>query len=217
MLGNQKNVFWEALLIAGVVFILGLLLGVFVESNRLNDINEYYAQSEISLMDMLALSKMTDMGNISCNKLIESNIKFADRIYEEARLLEKFEESGRISENFKLAHRKYDILRTILWTNLIKIDEECNKEFSTVVYLYEFDSEDLDKKAKQEVWSRILFNLKQESGKKIILVPIAVNSDLESLDSLISEFEISEFPVVIIDNEHIVRNLTSVEDLKKYL
>ena len=53
MLKNQKRVFWEALLVTFVVFIFGILLGISYESIRVSDINDYYAKSEISLMDIL--------------------------------------------------------------------------------------------------------------------------------------------------------------------
>jgi len=34
-LGNPKNAFWEAFLIAIVIFVLGLLLGIAYENNNL--------------------------------------------------------------------------------------------------------------------------------------------------------------------------------------
>ena len=51
------------------------------------------------------------------------------------------------------------------------------------IYLYEYETEDLIKKATNRVWSKILFDLKQEMKDKIILIPIAADSDLTSLNS----------------------------------
>jgi len=68
-------------------------------------------------------------------------------------------------------------LRTLLWINLIDIPDKCKKDVSVVVYLYEYKTEDLTEKATNRVWSKILFDLKQEMGNKIILIPIAVDSD----------------------------------------
>ena len=217
MLGNQKNVFWEALFLTVVIFIFGLLLGVAFEGRRLDKINEYYAKSEISLMDVLALNSLVDLGDSDCKELIFFNIQFADRVYEEAFLLEKYDGSGKIISNLKLAHKKYDLLRTFLWINSLKIIEKCEEDFSFVVYLYEYESEDLVTKATQNVWSNILFDLKKEKGDEIILIPIAVNSNLTSLNSLIEKFEISKFPVVILNNNYVLGELSSVKDIKKYL
>jgi len=131
--------------------------------------------------------------------------------------LEKYEESGKMSDSIKLAHRKYDLLRTFLWINTIKLKEKCQQNFSVIVYLYEYDPEELTKKATQIVWSRILFQLKQEKGNEIILIPIAINSDIESLDSLIEKYEFSDFPKIIIDNEYIISELSSIGEIKKHL
>lgn len=217
MLGNSKNVFWEALLLTGIVFFFGLLLGATFEGNRLDKINEYYAQSEISLMDVFALNNLFDLGNFSCEELISFNVEFANKVYEEASFLEKYDDSAKITDNLKITHKKYDVLRTFLWINSIKIMKECKKDFSLIVYLYEYEPEDLTKKATQNVWAKILFDLKQDKGDEIILIPIAVDTNLTSLNSLIKKFEISDFPAVIINNEYVIEQLSSVEDLKKYL
>ncbi len=214
---NKKNVFWQALILTSVIFIFGLLFGMFFESNRLEKINEYYAIAEISLMDILALNTIIDLNDANCDALFDANIEFADKIYEEALLLEKYEESGKMNDNMKLAHSKYDLLRTFLWINTIKLKEKCKQDFSVIVYLYEYDPDELTKKATQIVWSRILFDLKQEKGSEIILIPIATNSDIESLDSLIKEYNLSDSPNIIIDNKYVLSELNSIEDIKKYL
>lgn len=216
MLKSPKNVFWEALLITGVIFFFGILLGMAFENSRLDKINDYYTMSEISMMDVLALNDIMQLENISCDNLIQANIDFADRIYEEARLLEKYEGAGKISDEFKLAHKKYDLMRTFLWQNSIKTSDKCSG-FNSVVYLYEYESEDLGQKAVQNVWSKILMDLKEEVGGGILLIPIAVDSNLVSLNAMTRDFNISKYPVVIIDNKQVITELSKVDDLKDYL
>lgn len=196
---------------------MGLLVGVAFEASRVDEINEFYVQSELSLMDVFTMSNLVDVQGLGCDELIESNLVFADRVYEEARTLEKYDEASQLTEGIKLAHTKYDLLRTFLWINTIKIKEKCGEaDFSSVVYLYETEETDLAKKATQAVWSKVLFDLKQEKGNEIILIPIAINNDLVTLNSLISQFEIEESPVVIINEEHVITELSSVEDLREY-
>ena len=214
--GNTKHVFWEALLITIVVFFLGILIGVAYEGSNLDRINDYYTVSEISLMDILALNDLMQMENISCSNLIHSNLDFADRIYEEARLLEKYDSAGKVNDNLKLAHKKYDLMRTFLWTNSIRISNRC-PDLNTVVYLYEYETRDLAKKAIQNVWEKVLFDLKQEMGEEIILIPIAADSNLASLNVLLRKFNLSKYPVVIINNKDIIEEISTVDDLKTYL
>jgi hypothetical protein len=217
MFDNPKRAFLEAFLLAMVVFIIGLMIGVSFESSRLNTINEYYALSEISLMDSIALNRISDLKNVSCNESINYDIQFADKIYNEAQILEKYEDSGKITDSINAAHKRYDLLRTILWINVMKTREKCGSDFNEVIYLYNYNTNDLTEKAQQIVWSRILFDLKQKSGEKIVLIPIAVNNNIISLKSLLAGFKIDRYPAVIINDKDVLYNLTSATDIEKYL
>ena len=194
-----------------------MLIGAAFERNKLDEVEQYYAKSEVLFMDLYALNDRIDSQAETCGVLINTTIELADNIYEEAFLLEKYDNSGKITEGLRIVHRKYDMLRTLLWMNSIKISEKCKGDFNAVVYLYEYDSKDLAKKATQNVWGRLLFDLKQEKGNKILLIPIAVNSDLISLDALIEPFGIRKIPAVVIDETYVIEELSSVEDLKIYL
>lgn len=217
LLNNRKRVFWEALFLTVVVFFFGILIGVAYESAQSSRINVDYAVSEVSLMDAFALNSMINLNSADCKVLARANFEFADKIYSEAVLLEKYESSGKVTNEMRLIHRKYDILRTFLWINTIETIEKCGKNYSTVVYLYEYSSRDLTQKAEQTVWSKILGDLKEKEGDKVLLIPIATDSDLTSLDSLISEFNITSYPIVIIDEKYVITGLSSVEDLLKYI
>jgi hypothetical protein len=217
MLNNKKRVFWEALFLTVVVFLLGLLIGIAYESAKSTEINEYYAASEASLMDIFVLNSMLSLNSKDCEVLTKANIEFADKIYNEAVLLERYESAGKVTKEMEIIHKRYDLLRTFLWINNIKTFESCEKNYSTVVYLYEYNSKDLTQKARQNVWSKILSDLKQKEGNKILLIPIAADNDLTSLDSLIFKFNITNYPVVIINEKEVIYDLSSVEELDKYI
>jgi hypothetical protein len=214
--GNPKNVFWEALLLTVVVFVFGLFLGLALERSRVESLNEYYVNSEIALVDVLALNNIVSLQNSSCDNLISSNIAFADRVYNEAKILEKYDSAAKLDENVKLVHKRYDLLRTLLWTNSIIAREKCEGNFSTVVYLYERESEDLVKRATQNVWSKVLYDLKQKKGSSILLIPIAVDENLGSLDNLVKRYNVSKFPAVIV-NDNVIYDLKSVNELEEYM
>lgn len=216
ILENRKRVFWEALLLTVVVFFFGVLIGVAFESAKVSEINNYYVMSEISLMEVFVLNSMIDSNFTECSVLEDSNLKFADRVYNEAVLLEKYESSGKITENIRLAHKKYDILRTFLWINSMKTLDKCGNKYTNVVYLYEYFPEDLTQKAKQNVWSKILYDLKVSKGSQILLIPIAVDNNLVSLSSLVGRFNVTDYPVVIVNEKHLIYDLSSVKDFDQY-
>jgi len=217
MLQNKKRVFLEALLLTLLVFLLGMLVGVLFEEKRVDVIKEYYIQSEVSLMDIFALNNFANLKDVGCDNLRNSNVDFADRIYEEAKLLDRYEKSGRLTDDMNLQHKKYDVMRTFLWINTMKYNELCEeKRTHTIVYLYDYSTKDLSIKATNSVWSKILEDLKEKYGHDIILIPIAIDSNLVSLNSILENFEIEKYPALIVDNKYVIEELSSVEEIEEY-
>lgn len=214
-LKNKKHVFWQAFFLTLLFFSLGLVLGVYLEQLRSDDINIAFYQSETSLYDSFALSKLMDNSLISCDELTDASVNFADKIYEEAKELERFDRSNKLTDSIKTIHRKYDLLRTLLWMNLIEVKEECG-DINTVVYLYLYDVEDIETRSKQVVWGKILQDLKEEKGNEVILIPIAVDQGIISLDYLVNAYDIEDFPAVIFNEEIVLYEHKTVEELKEY-
>jgi hypothetical protein len=217
MLQNKRNVFWEALLMTVAIFIIGMMIGVSFEKNKINEINNYYSESDAVLMDILALQKITELGMLDCSLAAKANLDFADRVYAEADLMSQYDTTQKISDGMDVAHKKYDLLRTFLWINSMKSRQNCQNDFSVVVYLYEYKTEDLSQKAEQEVWSNVLVDLKEQKGGSVILIPIAVDTNVTSLGIMIDKFNITKYPAVIVNDKNIIYDLNSVNDLEKYL
>lgn len=217
---KTKLVFVEALILTIIVFSIGILFGIAFESNYSKKVEKNYFNSEIYLLDALALNELVDLNNQNCSSLVESNILFADKIYEEAGALEALEKAGKLTDNLELIHRRYDLLRTILWLSTMNVKEKCGEDFSIVVYVYEYKTDDLTKLAKQEVWEGILGTVKQEFGNKIILIPIAGNSDILTLEILLSQKGVNgveDLPVVIINNDRVLGEVSSIEQFRELL
>ncbi|MBI5803294.1 hypothetical protein HY448_01255 [Candidatus Pacearchaeota archaeon] len=216
MFENKKHVFWQAFFLTVLFFSLGLVLGVYFEQTRNDNTNMIFYQSETSLYDSFALGILSSNPTISCEGIELANIDFANSIYEEALSLEEFDESNKMTKSLKSIHRKYDLLRTLLWMNMISVKEKC-KDISTVVYLYEYNTDDIETRSKQIVWSRILQDLKEQKGDEIILIPIAVDQGIISLEHLIKPYGISKFPVVVVNEKTVLYEHQSVKELAELL
>lgn len=215
-LESKKHVFWQAFFLAMLFFFLGLTLGIYLEQTRIDNTNIAFYQSESSLYDSFALVKLSENPSVSCEDLKSASVDFADQIYEEAKSLEKFDKSNKLTSSLKVVHRKYDLLRTLLWMNVISFKENCG-EINTAVYLYEYDNENIEIRSKQIVWSRILEDLKNKMGDDLILIPIAVDQNLVSLDYLIKTYGLTDFPAVILNEKDIFYEHETVKELEKYL
>ncbi len=216
MTENKKHVFWQALFISILFFLLGLVFGVYMEQLRTDNVNVAFYQSEVSLYDSFALGKLLDSNFTSCFDLKEASVNFADKIYEEARQLEQYDTKNELTDAMKIIHRKYDLLRTLLWMNVLEIKQKCGK-INTVVYLYDYGTEDIGTKSRQIVFGRILNDLKNEKGNDVLLIPIAANQDIESLEYLIKRYNLTQFPVILVNENKTLYETPSVDEITKYL
>lgn len=210
ILKSKKHVFWEALIITIAVFLAGLFIGMLIETGNSNKISNLYLRSEIGLVDGTATLKISEDSDLSCESIMKSNINFANKIYDEAKLLEEYDASGKLSDNIKLLHKKYDLLRTLLWISNQNTLKKCDN-FDLVVYLYEYETEDTIRKATQRVWSKLLLDIKLEN-ENMLLIPIASDQDLSSLDLLMDKYNITQFPAVIVNNKKILYNIDNLRD-----
>jgi hypothetical protein len=216
MLSDRRHAFWKAFLVAVLIFSLGLVLGVYLEQLRSDESNLSFYNSEVSLYDSYALSSLIDSRSISCNQLNNVIIDFADKIYYESLVLEEYDSANKITESSKIVHRKYDVLRTIYWINVMNLKKKCG-DINTVVYLYDYESEDISTVASQITWSRVLKDLKDERGNDFVLIPIAADQEILSLDVLVKDLGVESFPAIVINEKDILYTPVSSQELEKYL
>jgi hypothetical protein len=219
MFTSQKHVFWQAFLLAVLVFALGILFGFAIENWRTNQIQGFYQQSELNLLDIRVQNDIYSLSSINCDQLVEENINFGNNIYEQAKLLDRYESASKLSDAIILEHKQYDVLRALFWANAIKTKEKCNASYHNVVYIYSYNTPDLTIKAKQGVFSRILGDLKQEEGDKIMLIPLSGDNNLSSVSLMMNIYNITEkeLPVILIDEKTKITNLESKDQIANLL
>ena len=218
MFKNQKHAFWQALLLTLAVFTLGILMGIILENWRTNSVDELYEKSELDLLDIRLQNDLYAGGNFNCDFAVQKNIDFANRIYEEAKLLDRYESASRLTDKIVLEHKKYDLLRTMLFINSLEIKEKCNSTYTNVVYFYSYEDERLDVKARQNVFSKLLIQLKERKGDEVLLIPIAGNLDSTSIQIILDRYDITQedLPLILINEEIKITELENIDDLVKY-
>jgi hypothetical protein len=217
MLHNQKYIFLYALLLTIVVFNLGIFMGYMLESSRVVQINEMYLNAEIELLDQITQKEALQTLELDCDLLVKENIKFGDRIFQEALQIQKYEEANRINSEIVFQHKRFDLLRALFWVNSITIKQKCNSQYHNIVYLYKYNEPTLEQESKQKFFSNLLQELKNKNGDKIMLIPIAADNDLPSVNLLVKKYGITDLPVVLIDEKTKLTDINSMEDIEKYL
>jgi hypothetical protein len=163
-------------------------------------------------MDDQVRNRVVTDFNVNCDLATESVFQFADEVYEDALQLERYDAASQFGETFFILHRRYDLLRSLLWTESLELKRKCGNEVHTIVYFYEFQTEDLDKSSKQLFYSRLLLDVKLAYPNKVLLIPIAVDTDLSTVDLLTMNFGITEFPSILIDEREIVDEVVTFDD-----
>jgi len=211
---NTKHAFWQALVFTIIVFGIGLILGFFLESYRADRVQFNLVDSEINILDDQLRTRIIGDFDIDCDVAVQSTFDFADKIYQEALKLESYDSASKVSDSFLILHRRYDLLRTLLWVESIELREECGADFHTVVYLYDYATEDIDIRSRQLFYSKLLLDLRNKYPDDILLIPIAINTNLESVDLVVESYEIEEFPSIILDESEIVSGIITFEEFE---
>lgn len=214
---NQKYIFLYALILTIIVFNIGIFMGYMLESSRINKIDNLYINSEMELLDQRIQRDVLDIANINCDMAIKENINFADRIYKDALAIKNYEDANRMNNEIISQHRKFDLLRTLFWINSIKIKEKCNTDYHNIVYIYNYKNPTIEQKAKQKFFSKLLSEVKNKFKDKVMLIPIAGDNDIASVNLLIDSYNIEKFPVILIDEKTKITELEKIEDIEKYL
>jgi len=214
MVKKEKNSFWQAFIFTIIVFSIGLIIGIILENSRTDKVELKILQSEIDLLDQQVRNRGISQFSIDCAISKQSSFDFADRIYQEAIKLEKFDSSSKFTETLNTLHKRYDLLRILLWIEGIEMKESCNQNIHTVVYIFNYATDDINTKATQASLSRLLLDLKNTHQEEILLIPIAGNLDIESVNLILSQYKISELPVILVDEEKLIDKAVTLTELE---
>lgn len=214
---TRYRVFIETLILTLLILLVGFFIGFYIEFSRTNKLVNDYKTFEIGALDLKLQNYYYQiMDEASCEKAIKQNFIFADNIYNEGLLLEKYEEVNELSRDILLEKKRYVLLKTELWLNSILLKEKCDNPFHTVVYIYS-QNEDAVKEAEQNAISNTLKELKEKKGNYIVLIPIAGDLGLGAVDLQIDTYNISYLPSIVIDEKYMLKSFQNLEDIEKYL
>jgi hypothetical protein len=212
----SKHAFWQALVFTVIVFSLGVILGFFLEVRQSDKIYLDLVDSELNILDEQLRQRIISDSNVSCILAKESLFVFADKIYEDALGLEEIDGVGRITD-LSLLHKRYDLLRTLLLFEAEKLKQRCKEDFNIIVYLYLYNIDDIEVSSRQNYFSKQLFDIKLEHPKNVILIPIAVDTDVASVELLVKSRGISIYPTIMINGDRFVTEFSTLDELEELI
>ncbi len=212
---SNKHVLWQAFLAACIIFGIGIFLGFMLEDYRTSKIAELFARSEIALLDARIQNQFYLTNGFDCEKAINENVNFGDRIYNEAKMLDRSRKANKLTDSIIQEHKKYDLLRVLFWMNSINIKQNCNATYHTVVYFYDLIEPGLEKNSMQAVFANLLKDLKNKYGNEIMLIPISGDNNLTSVSLMMGKYNITILPTILIDEKIKIEELETFEQLEQ--
>jgi len=213
---KRFNIFWRAAVLTIVVFSLGVLLGYTLESGRISEIENEYKQLELERLDItlqtLYYNTMPHLTEEFCSVAIDENLVFADRIYQEGLKLEKYEEANKLTDELIQSKKRYILFKTQFWINSMNLKDRCDADYVNLIYFYKQEPS-MTLKAEQNVMGAVLGEIKEEYGSELMLIPLITDFDISAINIAIKQYNITEFPAILINEEIKMEGMQSKEKI----
>ncbi|MBI2084014.1 MAG: hypothetical protein HYT70_00115 [Candidatus Aenigmarchaeota archaeon] len=214
----MKRIFAQAALFSLLILLLGIMIGIWIDNYRLSSIRESLSSADVNSDDARLLGVyLQRFGESYCNVALEKNLEYNDKIYSEGRDIERKIESNVFTPEVQQEWRRYSLLQTQFWLNSVDLKERCSFNYSTVVYLSRQNSDSTLEEIDSKVQSGILLDLKERCGRQMMLIPITADVNLTVVDAIKGQFNITQYPAVIVDESFVFEGLVSEDTLNELL
>ena len=86
-----------------------------------------------------------------------------------------------------------------------------------ICYIYQYKEPNIALKSEQVTFSRVLEDLKNKYGNKILLIPIAGDLNLDSIDLAKSAYSVKSYPTVIVNEGKVITNIDELKEIDNLL
>ncbi len=214
---SMRKVFLKTALITVTIFIIGFYGGIFFDNLRIEEVRARLTEIDNLWNDARLIQSYMQRfsNNITpyCEFLLEENLKIGDRIYAEGLKVEEYETANRFATFFLTEKKRYALLDLQFWVNSIDLKRLCNANYSTVIYFYS----QFNKTAEQRFQDRVLWDLKQKCGPKIIYITFPVDLDISTIDMIRKIYNIKKIPSILINESLLLECPVSLRELEEYV
>lgn len=211
--------FWKSAVLTFIVLVLGIQLGIWLDSGRLDEIKKTLTETEIEFSDArlqaFYLDNFMKENGQFCDSAFRANLAFNQKIYDQGKQLERYELVNRFGA-YTPERQRYALLQLQFWMNALRIKELCRSDYTTVLYIYRLDTVNATEvELPQKLQSAALLELKEKCGPALMLSPVPLDMGLSSIDLVVRQYAINETPALIINDNIVLKGLTGLDELEK--
>lgn len=200
------------------IFLIGIMVGIWIDNYRISSIRSSLAETDIDSNDARLLSSyLQRFGKDYCAVALEQNLAYNNKIYQDGREIEEKIDANIFTPEVEQEWRRYTLLQVQFWLNSIELKDKCDFDYHNVVHLFREKNATREEEIDNKVQSSVLLDLKEICGRKMMLIPVTFDTNLIVVDAVAKQFNIKEYPAVIIDESSVFQGLTSKETLNSLL
>ncbi|MEM4641377.1 MAG: hypothetical protein QXW65_02575 [Candidatus Pacearchaeota archaeon] len=197
---KSRNLFIGTAIVTTVVFVLGLLLGNYIATSRIERFQEF---EEKFLVQLIALEFrevfVQDVCKLEWQDVWEQKVELG-------RMLSSLERRlGKDNKKLKIRKEIYELIEIKVLQTLEKIKKECYEDFSIILFFYTNKKNDpLGSVAASEDQGLILDQVYYEhssKGKKVYTLVFDINSENAASVALRKKYNITKAPALVIDGK----------------
>jgi hypothetical protein len=204
-----------------VVVVLGLLIGYWMETRRVDTISKQI--DELSIQNSDALLQMSYLENFKnkenfCNTTVNKTLELIHNAIQKGMDLERYEKINRLAPGFLEEKKQYATLLLRLWFNTIELKNVCEEDYSTIVYFYKQYAGSGAKKTAQDIQSRALLELESICGKNNVLIfALPYDLNITTISLITNQYNITKTPATLVNEEVIFEGVTNYNEIVPYI
>ncbi len=197
-----KRLYLVAGIITLVIFLLGIILGIFIEGERVVYIEDKNREQKINFdslqLQYLYLSTLGEKEDcLAFSAILKNYIEDTEKV--RFRLEGYLKKSSVHTEEFELLKRSYVISQLNYWILSRKTKDLCDTDFVTVLYFYSNDCRDCENQG------YILEYLKKVFSDKLLIFSLDAGFGEEPIISVLTNrYNITETPTIILNDKKFV-------------
>lgn len=215
---EKDNIYVKSLVISIFIFLSGMMFGILIDNYRISHIRKSLMSDIIFWDDSIFLTRLKELyGEGFCSEALELNLLYNQKIYERGKEIEEMIKLNRFAPEMREELRKYTLMQVKFWLDSRGLKEKCNFTYKNVLYLQDFFAKEQEVRLRNKVQSKIMLDVKERCGNKILLIPINMDLNLTTVDVIKLRYNVTRSPTIIIDDKIVLEGIVSLQDLLKIL
>lgn len=197
----ERRVHWEFIFVAFVLTVT-IMAGMFFAGQALNERKVNGLQSDVT--ELAIEREAQDIARRLADRLPRNNCEALEvatrQTIEDIRNIrtnmQTYEQSRKLSgEGFTTLKKRYTNLLLEYWLTAERIDEQCDSNVTTILYLYS-DKEQCPRCTDQ---GTVLTKYRRMYEKRLLIFPLDTTLGMRHVEMIISAYNITRYPAIIVE------------------